>query len=99
MTGDDPLDAVLEERAAHVDDAGFTRGVLARLPPARRARRVRTPLLLCAALLSCATALHWASRLQGAQPTAGLTWMGMVAAGVALAATIGWASWAAVAED
>ncbi|HSN90842.1 MAG TPA: hypothetical protein VLS93_06410 [Anaeromyxobacteraceae bacterium] len=43
MTGPDPLDALLA-RADHLDDAGFTDRVLARLPP--RPGRARALVLL-----------------------------------------------------
>jgi len=54
----EPIDVLLREQNAHVDDNGFTGRVLAALPPRRR-EWLRPALLLGATAISSALAVRW----------------------------------------
>jgi hypothetical protein len=54
----DPIDALLREQNAHVDDDGFTARVLMSLPPRRRAW-LRPALLLGAAAVGSVLSIRW----------------------------------------
>jgi len=54
----DPLDVLLQEQNAYIDDDGFTRRVMAQLPPRRRTR-LRPVLLLGVTVVGSALALRW----------------------------------------
>jgi hypothetical protein len=53
----DPLDALLRENDAHVDDAGFTARVMESLPPRRRSWL--RPVILCGATFIGLILLVW----------------------------------------
>jgi hypothetical protein len=46
------LDARLREEALYIDDAGFTAGVVRKLPPPRPRRSLRSGILLCVTVLA-----------------------------------------------
>jgi hypothetical protein len=54
----DPLDALLREQDAHIDDNGFTQRVLTALPPRRRAW-LRPAVLLGATAFGSGLAIRW----------------------------------------
>jgi len=54
----DPLDVLLQEQNAYIDDDGFTRRVMAQLPPRRRTR-LRPVRLQGVTVVGSALALRW----------------------------------------
>jgi len=54
----DPIDVLLREQSAHIDDNGFTGRVLAALPPRRRTW-LRPMVLLVATAIGSALAIRW----------------------------------------
>src|SRR5689334_1194084 len=54
----DPIDVLLREQSAHIDDNGFTGRVLAALPPRRRAW-LRPTVLLGATAVGSGLAIRW----------------------------------------
>ncbi len=54
----DPIDVLLREQNAHIDDNGFTGRVLTALPPRRRAW-LRPAILLGATAIGSALAVRW----------------------------------------
>lgn len=55
----DPVDALLREQAAYIEDAGFTARVMANVPRRRRYAWLRPALLLGAAAIGSALAVRW----------------------------------------
>ena len=55
----DPLDTLLREQNAYVDDGGFTARVLAALPQRRRRSWLQPALLLGAAAIGTVLAIRW----------------------------------------
>ena len=55
----DPLDALLREQNAYMDDAGFTKRVLAALPRRRRRFPLRRAFLLGISAVGFVLALRW----------------------------------------
>ncbi|MGD1020834.1 MAG: hypothetical protein ABSA12_16100 [Verrucomicrobiia bacterium] len=55
----DPMDTLLHEQNAYVDDNGFTARVIAALPPRRYRAWLRPALLLGAAAIATALAIRW----------------------------------------
>jgi hypothetical protein len=55
----DPLDALLREQNACIEDDGFTARVLAALPERRRRHWLRPSLLLGATAIGCMLAVRW----------------------------------------
>ncbi|MDB6125419.1 MAG: hypothetical protein JWQ71_4412 [Pedosphaera sp.] len=55
----DPLDALLREQDAYIEDGGFTARVTAALPKRRRSFQLRTIILLGAVMLGSALAACW----------------------------------------
>lgn len=53
---DDWLDARLRDEAAYIDDAGFTAGILQKLPARRVRHSLRAMILLGVTLVACAIA-------------------------------------------
>ena len=72
----DPLDALLSENNAYVEDRGFTARVLTALPPRRRRSRLRSALLLGATLIGFLLLAWWLPGLRDvfvANPSEGLS--------------------------
>ncbi len=61
--GNDPLDALLRENEAYVEDSGFTARVVALLPPRRRSW-LRPAILFSATLLGLALMVWWLPSLK-----------------------------------
>jgi hypothetical protein len=55
----DPIDALLREQNAYVEDAGFTARVMASVPRRRRMAWLRPALLLGAAAIGSVLAVRW----------------------------------------
>jgi hypothetical protein len=54
-----PLDALLREQSAYIDDGGFTARVVAALPQRRRYSWLQPALLLGAAAIGTVLAIRW----------------------------------------
>ncbi len=52
----DWLDRKLREEADYIDDAGFTAGVMQKLPARRASRSIRAFILICAAIVASGAA-------------------------------------------
>jgi|ERR1017187_977194 hypothetical protein len=97
----DPIDALLREQHAYIEDDGFTTRVLAALPPRRRTW-LRPILLLGATAIGSALAIQWlpwenlssldASALLSLNSQALLPWLLVLS----VAASLTWAVIAAV---
>lgn len=55
----DPLDALLRDQNTYIEDNGFSRRVMARLPRRRRAGWFREVLLLGSTSIGCLLAILW----------------------------------------
>jgi hypothetical protein len=101
----DPMDALLREQNAYVDDGGFTTRVMAALPQRRRHSWLRPALLLGAAAIGTALAIRWLpweslppldlSALLSLDSKVTIPWMSVLL----VAASITWAVMAAVQWD
>jgi hypothetical protein len=103
---DDPVEALLRERAPYLDDDGFTARVIGRLPPARNLARLRALVLLAAAAIAGLVVLVWpaaAQALRAVLGTLGPAWRDAPAntllAGLTLLALIVWGCAAAATSD
>jgi hypothetical protein len=98
----DPLDTLLREQNAYVNDEGFTVRVMAALPERRRRSWLQPALLLGAAAIGSALAVRWlpweslppldSSALLSLDPKVTIPWLSVLL----VVASITWAAVAAV---
>jgi hypothetical protein len=101
----DPLDMLLREQNAYVEDGGFTARVMAALPERRRRSWLQSIVLLGAAAIGAALAVRWLpwrslppldlSALFSLDPKVTIPWLSVLL----VAASIAWAVMAAVQWD